>query len=86
MEAAAYNTMTAGVDFINPINQGVYPAELAANAAETIRARAEAEQKELITQFKTFEGVRQGLKDLILEAVENEYLMEIEHETLGYLN
>jgi hypothetical protein len=27
-----------------------------------------------------------GTKDLILEAVDNEYLSEIEHDTLGYLN
>jgi hypothetical protein len=50
----------------------VYPAGLAANAAATVRARAEAEHKELINQFETFEGVRQGVKDLILEAVDNE--------------
>ena len=86
MEAAAYSTMTAGIAFTNPTNPGVYPAGLAANAAATVRARAEAEHKELITQFETFEGVRQGVKDLILEAVDNEYLIEIEHETLGYLN
>jgi hypothetical protein len=52
----------------------------------TVRARAEAEHKELISQFETFEGVRQGVKDLILEAVDNEYLIEIEHETIGFLN
>ena len=86
MEAAAYLTMTAGTAFVDPANPGVYPAGLAANAAATIRARAEAEHKELINQFETFEGVRQGVKDLILEAVDNEYLIEIEHETLGYLN
>jgi hypothetical protein len=27
-----------------------------------------------------------GTKDLILEAVENEYVIIIEHETLGFLN
>jgi hypothetical protein len=86
MEAAAYLTMTAGTAFVDPANPGVYPAGLAANAAATIRARAEAEHKELINQFETFEGVRQGVKDLILEAVDNEYLIEIEHETLGFLN
>ena len=86
MEAAAYLTMTAGTAFVDPANPGVYPAGLAANAAATIRARAEAEHKELINQFETFEGVRQGVKDLILEAVDNEYLIEIEHETLGVLN
>ena len=86
MEAAAYSTMTGGIAFADPANPGVYPAGLAANAAATVRARAEAEHKELITQFETFEGVRQGVKDLILEAVDNEYLIEIEHETLGFLN
>ncbi len=86
MEAKAYSTMTKGTAFENPANPGVYPAGLAANAAATVRARAEAEHKELINQFKTFEGVHQGMKDLILEAVDNEYLIEIEHETLGYLN
>ena len=64
----------------------MYPAGLAANAAATVRAREEAEHKELINQFETFKGVRQGVKDLILEAVDNEYLIEIEHETLGFLN
>jgi len=86
MEATAYSTMTGDTAFVDPANPGVYPAGLAANAAATIRARAEAEHKELITQFETFEGVRQGKKEFILEAVDNEYLIEIEHETLGYLN
>jgi hypothetical protein len=82
METTAYLTMTAGIAFVNPANPGVYPAGLTANAAATIRARAEAEHKELINQFETIEGV----KDLILEAVDNEYLIKIEHETLGFLN
>jgi len=86
MEATSYSTMTAGIAFTNPANPGVYPAGLAANAAATIRARAEAEHKELINQFEMFEGVRQGVKDLILEAVDNKYLIDIEHEMLGYLN
>ena len=86
MEATAYSTMTTGIAFTNPANPGVYPAGLAANAAATVRTRAEAEHKELINQFETFEGVRQGVKDLILEAVDNEYLIKIEHETLGFLN
>jgi hypothetical protein len=86
METIAYSTMNGGIAFADPANPGVYPAGLAANAAATVRARAEAEHKELITQFKKFEGVRQGAKDLILEAVDNEFLIEIEHETLGFLN
>jgi hypothetical protein len=80
-EATAYSTMTAGIAFENPANPGVYPAGLAANAAAAVRARAKAEHKELINQFETSEGVCQGVKDLILETVDNKYLIKIEHET-----
>ena len=59
---------------------------LAVNAGAGTRARAEAEHKELINQYKTFEGVHLGAKDLILEAVDNKYLVEIEHETMGFIN
>ena len=86
MDPTDYTTMTGGTSFVNPVNPGIYPAGLAVNAAAGTRARAEAEHKELVNQFETFEGVQLGTKDLILAAVDNEYLNEIEHETLGYLN
>ncbi len=86
MDPTDYTTMTGGTAFVNPVNPGIYPADLALNAAAGIRARAEAEHKELVNQFKTFKGVRLGTKDLILVAVDNEYLNEIEHDTLGFLN
>ena len=86
MDPTDYSTMTGGTTFISPVNPGISPAGLALNAAAGTRARAEAEHKELINQFETFEGVRLGTKDLILEAVDNEYLIKIEHDTLGYLN
>jgi hypothetical protein len=86
MDPTDYSTMTEGTAFVNPVNPGIYPADLALNAAAGTRARAEAEHKELTNQFETFEGVRLGTKDLILEAVDNEYLIEIEHDTLGFLN
>ena len=86
MEPTDYSTMTGGIAFVNPANPGIYPAGLALNAAAGTRAREEAIHKELIAQFETLEGVKLGTKDLILEAVDNEYLSEIEHDTLGYLN
>jgi hypothetical protein len=85
VDATKYLTMT-GVAFAIPPNPGIYPAGLAANAAAGIRARAEAEHKEEVAQYEILKGVEQALKDIILEAVENDYLMEIEDETLGYLN
>ena len=78
MTQTEYNTM-AGVNFNNPINPWIYPAKLAPNASTGTRARAEAEHKELINKFETFEGVRLGTKDFILEAVNQEYLIKIEH-------
>jgi hypothetical protein len=83
MEARTYTAMTGGTAFVNPANPGIYPDGLFANAVARTRARAEAEHKVLINQFKTYKGNCQGATDLILEAVDNEYLIEIEHKTLG---
>jgi hypothetical protein len=46
----------------------------------------EAEHKELVKEYKTFQGVVQATKDIILESVDNEYLLEIEDEILGFLH
>jgi hypothetical protein len=54
MNPTEYNTMTRGIDFVNPVNPGIYSAGLAVNAAAGTRARAESEHKELINQYKTF--------------------------------
>jgi hypothetical protein len=51
-----------------------------------VRAREEAQHKEFLTQFKIVNGVEQALKDIILDAVEHNYLLEIDNETLGCLN
>ena len=85
MDPARY-LATAGAPFVNPANPGTYPAGVPGNAAQGIRARAEAEHKEHVKEYETFQGVVQATKDIILEAVENEYLLEIEDEILGYLN
>ena len=39
-----------------------------------------------MTQYEIFKGVEQGLKDVIQEAVESDHLLEIEDETLRFLN
>jgi len=42
--------------------------------------------KELIAKYKIHKGVEQALKDIIIEAVDEDFLLEIEDETLGFLN
>ena len=66
MNPTEYNTMTEGTDFVNPVNPGIYPANLALNAAAGARARAEAEHRELINQFETFEESDWAQKTLFL--------------------
>ena len=42
--------------------------------------------KEQSAQFKIFKGVEQALQDIILGAVEHDYLLEIKVNTLSFLN
>ena len=85
VEATKYLTM-AGEAFTIPPNPGIYPATFAAGALAGTRAQAEAEHKEKVAQYEILKGVEQALKDIILEAVKHGYLMEIEDETLSFLN
>jgi hypothetical protein len=85
VDQAKYLLMT-GTSFDNPQNPGVYPANRAGNAANGIRARKEALHKELVREYEIYCGVDQALKDIILEAVDNNYLLEIEDKNLCYLN
>ncbi len=85
MDPARY-LLTAGVPFNNPANLGNYPANVPGNAAAGVRAWAEAEHKEEVKEYETYHGVVQATTDIILEAVDHEYLPEIEDEILGFLN
>jgi hypothetical protein len=85
MDPAQY-LLAVGVAFVNPANPGTYPAKVPNNVAQGLQARAEVEHKELVNEYETFQGVVQATKDIIFEAVDNEYLLEIEDEILGFLN
>jgi hypothetical protein len=78
--------MMGGVAFANQANLGTYPANIPGNAMAGVRARAEAEHKEFIREYETFQGVVQATKDIILEAINHKYLLEIEDKILGFLN
>jgi hypothetical protein len=78
--------LSVGVSFVNPANPGNYPANAPGNVAQGVRARAETEPKEAVKEYKTFQEVVQATRDIILEVVNNEYLIEIEDKILGYLN
>jgi hypothetical protein len=51
-----------------------------------MRSQMEAKHKEQVNQFHTFVGVGMGLKDLVLKAIDKDYLLEINHERVAFLN
>jgi hypothetical protein len=77
-----YATMAPGTPFVAPLNPSVYP--IGVTAANCLQM--EAKHKEQINQFHTFAGVGMGLKDLILKAIDEDYLLEIKHERVAFLN
>ena len=83
MDPARY-LLIAEVPFNNPANPGNYPANVPGNAAAGVLARAEAEHKEEVEEYETFQGVVQATKDIILEALDHEYLLEIQDEIIGF--
>jgi hypothetical protein len=46
----------------------------------------EATHKEQVYQFHTFTGVGMRLKDLVLKAIDEDYLLEIKHKCVAFLN
>jgi hypothetical protein len=77
-----YATLVPGTPFVPPINPGVYPNGVtAAN-----HSQRGAKHKEQIKVFETFAGVRTGLKDFTLKAIDKDYLLEIKHEHVWFLN
>ena len=46
----------------------------------------EAEHNTLIKQFQTCVGASKGLKDLILKAIDEDFLLELKEEGIAYLN
>lgn len=78
-----YELFAPGTPFITPPNPGVYPQ---GNIPAAQRGQREAEHKALIVQFEKCVGVSKGLKDLILQAVDEDFLLELRVEGIAYLN
>ena len=85
VEVAKYMAMTGGNAFLNPSNPGLYP-NTAANATAGTRAREEAIHKGLVQEYEIFCGVKAGLKDIILGAVDSDYVLAIKDKILRFLN
>ncbi len=80
---ADYDAFAPGTPFVPPPNPGHYPQ---GNVPAAQREQREAEHKALIAQFQTWVGVSKGLKDLILQAVDEDFLLELQAKGIAYLN
>jgi len=81
--AANYALFAPGFPFVVPANPGLYPA----GPIPAVQcAQRETEHKALVVQFQTCTGVAKGLKDLILKAVDEDFLLELRDEVVTYLN
>ena len=81
--AADYELLVSGTPFVFPPNPGVYPQ---GNFPEAQRRQREAEHNALIKQFQTCVGASTGLKDRILKAIDEDFLLELKEEGIAYLN
>ncbi len=80
---ADYELFALGTPFIVSANQGVY---LLGNIPAAQRGQREAEHKALVAQFQTCVGASKGLKDLIFQAVDEDFLLKLQAEGITYLN
>jgi hypothetical protein len=81
--ALDYDQLAPGTPFIAPLNPGIYPA---GNIPAAQRGQREAEHKELIKEFEKCTGANKGLKDLILQAIDEDFLLELKVPGIAYLN
>ena len=81
--ATDYALFAPAAPFFVPANPGHYPQGPIPGVQ---RAQREAEHKALIVQFQTCTGVAKGLKDLILQAVDEDFILELRDESIAYLN
>ncbi len=85
VENTKFTTMMGGTAFVTPANPGLYLA-IAATVTAGTRTRDKALHKGLVKEYKIFCRVEAGLKDIILEAVDNDYMLEIKDKILSFLN
>jgi hypothetical protein len=83
LSAVDYEAMAPGTPFVVPANPGVYPAGVIPAAQ---RLQQEAKHKALIKQFQACVGLAKGLKELIMKAIDKDFLLELRAQQTGYLN
>ena len=83
MPAAQYNALPGAVPWVNPVNPPILPDFAGAgdaNARQRILERHHRDRQE----FTTFQAVDNGLKEIIMNTVDDIYIKELSDPDLGY--
>ena len=84
MEDAEYQQILHGnAQFLVPVYPGAYPTTGNENNA-AIRERQIAENKVLVTEFETYQGVESFLRKKIVTSVEPAWLAALKSNTMGF--
>jgi hypothetical protein len=83
LNAVDYKAIAPETPFVVPANPGVYPAGVIPAAQQS---QQEAKHKAFITQFQMCIGMEKGLKELIMKAINKDFLLELRAQQTGYLN
>ena len=85
LEDTRYTAISnGGVSFNEPAHPGAYPATVSNDSAT--REKEIAEHKASVTEAETCDAVHEALKEKAIEAVDEEWLAEIEDDLLGFTN
>ena len=80
---AGYQTRT-GAAYARPANPGAYCTSIRATHDEVEIKRRELAHTRRQQEYQTYLAVEDGLRNLIVEAVDEEYLLQLKDEYLGY--
>ena len=78
-----YDQLAPGTPFVVPPNPGIHLAGVIP-AAQC--GQREVEHKELIKEFEKCMGASKGSKDLIMQAIDKDFLLELKMQGIAYLN
>ena len=83
IDEAEYITFSRnGARFVVPTNPGPYPTTV--DADKVIRERQIAEHKAECIEYETYLGVENFIRRMIVKSLDQEWLAEVESETMGF--
>ncbi|KAL7481118.1 hypothetical protein ACHAW6_006804 [Cyclotella cf. meneghiniana] len=72
--------------YVEPVRPGAFDDTISGTAGNVLQQRRVAEHKKRVEDYEVFQGVKQGLREKILFAVDGQYLKGMKEPLVGYAN